>query len=185
MRPGLAAAAALLLASSLAQAHVTRPLGRAAKAQRGERASPLWEDREGAFALARPDGGRWAFRSGVEGPDGKPVPLLARSQESGAQVVVQSTDVVGDLRRLARMLSENLANEDRVHVEEIEEVLARGGEAYAFGFSVADQVRGRVAVVRTGAHVALVIASWPFGASVDVSDDIAAMIGSLGPIGER
>jgi len=61
-------------------------------------------------------------------------------------------------------------------------MVARGGDAYGFSFSVADEVRGRVAVVRAGSHVALVIASWPMGAPPEVVDDVASMIGSLGPV---
>jgi hypothetical protein len=61
-------------------------------------------------------------------------------------------------------------------------LLARGGEAYGFSFTVADEVRGRVAVVPAGNHVALVIASWPLGAPPEVIDDVDAMIGSIGPI---
>ena len=176
--------AAAVLALALLPARVTTPpLGRAPKApQHGMQAPRLWQDRSGQFALARPGNERWMFRAGVRGPDGEPVPLLAMSQESGAQLVVQSADGINDLRLLARMLMENLQNEQRVHVEDIERVLARGGEAYGFSFTVADEVRGRVAVVRAGDHVALVIASWPMGAPPEVVDDVDAMIGSLGPV---
>src|SRR5205085_7953379 len=135
----LLAAAVLLLATPLAQARVSRPLGRAPKAQHGLEAPKLWQDRAGAFALSRPDNERWMFRGGVRGPDGAPVPLLALSQETGAQLVVQSADGINDLRLLARMLNENLSNEAQVHVEDIEKVLARGGEAYGFSFTVADE----------------------------------------------
>src|SRR5207248_915717 len=62
-----------------------------------------------------------------------------------------------------------------------EQAPARGGEAYGFTFSVSDEARGRVAVVRAGEHVALVIASWPMGAPPAVAEDVEAMIGSLGP----
>src|SRR5207237_39748 len=82
---------------------------------------------------------------------------------------------------LARMLMENLAGEARVHVEDVQRVLARGGEAYGFSFTVADEVRGRVAVVRAGDYVALAVASWPMGAPPEVVDDVDAMIGSRGP----
>ena len=96
----------------------------------------------------------------MRGPDGEPVPLLALSQETGAQLVVQSADGIEDLRLLARMLMENLSREARVHVEDVERVLARGGgEAYGFPFTVADETRGRVAVVRAGDRIALAIAS--------------------------
>ena len=182
--PAVAVAAALTLASPLALARVSGPLGRAPKPPpAGALQAPrMWQDRDGVFALERPKSERWAFRGGLRGPDGAPVPLLALSQESGAQVVVQSTDGVNDLRLLARMLMENLSNESRVHVEDIEKVLSRGGEAWGFSFSVADEVRGRVAVVRAGEHVALVVASWPMGAPPEIVDDVEEMIGTLGPI---
>jgi hypothetical protein len=182
MYSGIAGAAVLSLAVSLLPARVSSPLGRAPKPQHGLNTPKMWQDRTGQFALERPDQERWAFRSGVRGPDGEPVPLLAMSQETGAQLVVQSADGIGDLRLLARMLMQNLSNEARVHVEDVQRVLARGGEAYGFSFTVADEVRGRVAVVRAGDHVALAIASWPMGAPPEVVDDVDAMIGSLGPI---
>jgi len=69
-------------------------------------------------------------------------------------------------------------------VETIERLLARGGDAFGFKFTVADETRGRVAVVRTGQHIALVIASWPFGTAPEIVDDVEAMIGSLGPVPE-
>jgi len=175
-------AAVLALAVLLVPARVTSPMGRAPKPQPGLQAPRMWQDRTGQFALERPDQDRWMFRSGVRGPDGEPLPLLAMSQETGAQLMVQSADGIRDLRMLARLLMENLSNESRVHVEELERVLARGGEAYGFSFTVADEVRGRVAVVRAGDHVALAIASWPMGAPPEVVDDVDAMIGSLGPV---
>ena len=179
----LSLAASLGLAADATRARVDPPSGRAPKTpDRGLTAPRLWQDRTGRFALERPTQERWMFRSGVRGPDGEPLPLLALSQETGAQLVVQSAEGVQDLRLLARMLMENLASESRVHVEDIERVLARGGEAYGFAFTVADEVRGRVAVVRAGDHVALAIASWPLGAPPEVVDDVDAMIGSLGPV---
>src|SRR3989440_9708350 len=182
MSPGFAGAVVLSLAVSLAPARVTSPMGRAPKPGHGLSVPKMWQDRTGHFALERPESERWMFRSGVRGPDGEPVPLLAMSQETGAQLVVQSADGIHDLRLLARMLMENLSAEARVHVEDVERVLARGGEAYGFSFTVADEVRGRVAVVRAGEHVALAIASWPLGAPPEVVDDVDAMIGSLGPV---
>jgi hypothetical protein len=183
MYTAIAGAAVLSLAVLLSPARVSSPLGRAPKSQPpGLMAPKMWQDRTGQFALERPAQERWMFRSGVRGPDGEPVPLLAMSEETGAQLVVQSADGINDLRLLTRMLMENLAGEARVHVEDLERVLARGGEAYGFSFTVADEVRGRVAVVRAGDHVALAIASWPMGAPPEVVDDVDAMIGSLGPV---
>src|SRR5437899_794849 len=77
---------------------------------------------------------------------------------------------------------EHLTGGAPVHVEDVQRVLARGGEAYGFSFTVADEVRGRVAVVRAGDYVALAVASWPMGAPPEVVDDVDAMIGSLGPV---
>ena len=172
----------LSLAVSLQPARVTSPMGRAPKPEHGLSLPKMWQDRTGHFALERPAAERWMLRSGVRGPDGEPVPLLAMSQETGAQLVVQTADGIHDIRLLARMLMENLAGEARVHVEDVQRVLARGGEAYGFSFTVADEVRGRVAVVRAGDYVALAVASWPMGAPPEVVDDVDAMIGSLGPV---
>lgn len=180
---GFTLAPARLAPAPLAAARVVTPQGRPPQTpQHGLAAPKLWQDRTGQFALTRPDNERWMFRAGVRGPDGQQVPLLALSQETGAQLVVQSADGVNDLRLLARMLMQNLSSEARVHVEDVERVPARGGDAYGFSFSVADEVRGRVAVVRAGDHVALVIASWPMGAPPEVVDDVESMIGSLGPV---
>ena len=59
---------------------------------------------------------------------------------------------------------------------------SREGSGRSSSFTVADEVRGRVAVVRAGDHVALAVASWPMGAPPEVVDDVDAMIGSLGPV---
>lgn len=184
MQSAFAAGAMLAFAFSLAPARVTTPpLGRAPKdPPHGLQLPRMWRDRASQFALERPRSDRWMFRSGVRGPDGEPVPLLALSQESGAQMVVQSADGITDLRLLARILMENLGREEQVHVEEVRRILARGGEGYSFAFSVADETRGRVAVVRAGEHIALAIASWPMGAPPEVVDDVDGMIGSLGPV---
>ena len=177
------AAVVLSLAPSFAIARVTTPLGRQPKAEKRGPATPkLWEDQDGQFALARPPSGRWQFQSKVRAPDGQSVPLFAISEESGAQLVVQSAEGVHDVRMLTRILNENLGRQDSVQVEEIERLLARGGDAFGFKFTVADETRGRVAVVRTGDRIALVIASWPFGAPPEVVEDVDQMIGSLGPV---
>jgi len=159
MYSAIAGAAMLSLAFSLVPARVQAPMGRAPKPQTGLTTPKMWQDRTGQFALERPAAERWMLRGGVRGPDGEPVPLLAMSQETGAQLVVQTADGIHDIR-----------------------LLARGGEAYGFSFTVADEVRGRVAVVRAGDHVALAVASWPMGAPPEVVDDVDAMIGSLGPV---
>jgi hypothetical protein len=181
MRIAAFAAALLALAPSLGQARITPPLGRSPKPPpRGQQ--KLWEDGDGQFAIKRPEGNRWSFQGKARGPDGQQVPLFASAQESGAQLVVQSAEGINDLKTLTKMLNDNLSKQETVRVEDIEPLLARGGDAFGFKFSVAQDTRGRVAVVRTGQHVALVIASWPFGTSPEVVDDVEAMIGSLGPI---
>jgi hypothetical protein len=177
-------AAVVALASPHADARVSGPSGRAPKPPppNSLQSPRMWQDRDGVFALEKPKSDRWSFRSGMKGPDGAVVPLWAVSQESGAQVVVQSTDGIGDLRTLARLLSQNLGDQQGVQVEDVERMIARGGEAFAFSYSVSDEVRGRVAVVRTGDRVALVVASWPMGAPPEVADEIEEMIGTLGPV---
>ena len=177
------AVAVLIFTAASANARVVRPLGRTQRAPlQSPRAPRLWQDKQGAFALERPEGEHWRFQGGVRGPDGDLLPLLAMSPESGAQFIVQNADGMTNVRALTRMLADHLTEERRVQVEDIERVLARGGEAYAFSFTVADEARGRVAVVKAGTHVALVIASWPLGAPPTVSEDVEGMIGSLGPV---
>jgi|GEM_PF-1444279 len=177
-----AAIFALSFTSSPAPARVARPLGRVQKPAGRLAAPQMWSDREGAFSLARPAGESWRFKGTARGPDGSALPLLALSEETGAQLIVQNADGVASLRTLAGALAAHLGEEARIRVEEPARILARGGEAYAFSFTVADEVRGRVAVVRSGDHVALVIASWPLGAPPSVADEVNGMIGSLGPV---
>ena len=183
MRLSLTAAAVLAFSLSLgASARVARPLGRQAKPETRLQEPRMWSDRDGAFSLARPDGESWRFQASAQGPDGAPLPLLAHSEETGAQLIVQNADGVGSLRTLAGLLAAHLSEEGRIHVEEPARIIARGGEGYAFSFTVGDEARGRVAVVRSGDHVALVIASWPLGAPPAVAEEVNGMIGSLGPV---
>jgi hypothetical protein len=136
--------AACVLSVAFSLARVTKPLGRQPKVpERGLQAPRMWQDRDRVFALERPKSDRWLFRGGVRGPGGEPVPLVALSEETGAQLVVQSADGIEDLHLLARVLMENLAREERVYVEDVVRVPARGGEGYAFFFTVADETRGR------------------------------------------
>jgi hypothetical protein len=172
---------ALALVSPPAPARVTREQGRAARPPSRLQPPRVWTEQSGAFSIERPDGDRWSFRGDARGPDGERLPLVARAPEAGAQLIVQSADGVTSLRQLARLLADHLQAEEGVHVEEVSRLPARGGEAYGFSFSVSDEARGRVAVVRTGEHVALVIASWPMGAPPAVAEDVEGMIGSLGP----
>ena len=177
----LVACFSLALASPAAPARVTREQGRAPRPPPRLQAPRMWTEQSGAFSIERPDGDRWSFRGDARGPDGERLPLLARAPEAGAQLIVQNADGVSSLRQLARLLADHLQTEQGVRVEDVSRVAARGGEAYGFTFSVSDEARGRVAVVRAGEHVALVIASWPMGAPPGVAEDVEAMIGSLGP----
>ncbi len=182
MRSFIAVASiAFALASPAALARVTREQGRAARPPPRLQAPRMWTDQTGAFSLERPDGDRWSFKGDARGPDGERLPLLALAPETGAQLIVQNADGVSSLRQLARLLADHLQTEQGVRVEDVNRLPARGGEAYGFAFSVSDEARGRVAVVRTGEHISLVIASWPMGAPPTVAEDVEAMIGSLGP----
>ena len=177
----VASTIAFALAPPPASGRVTPQQGRAPRPPSRLQAPRLWTEQTGAFSIERPDGDRWSFRGDARGPDGERLPLVARAPEAGAQLIVQSADGITSLRQLARLLADHLQGEEGVHVEEVNRLPARGGEAYGFAFSVSDEARGRVAVVRTGEHVALVIASWPMGASPLVAEDVEGMIGSLGP----
>jgi hypothetical protein len=177
----VAAGLSLALSSPPALARVTREQGRAARPPSRLQAPKVWTEQSGAFSIERPEGDRWSFRGDARGPDGERLPLLARAPEAGAQLIVQNADGIASLRQLARLLADHLQTEQGVRVEDVGRVPARGGEAYGFTFSVSDEARGRVAVVRAGEHVALVIASWPMGAPAAVAEDVEAMIGSLGP----
>ncbi|GAC1606810.1 MAG: hypothetical protein NVS4B10_21450 [Myxococcales bacterium] len=178
MRAYLAAAASLaLLGASLdAPARIARPLGRTPDPRSKLAAPRIWVDAEESFALERPSGERWSFNAGRKGPGGEDLPLLALSVETGAQVVVQSAGRVPSVRGLTQALAAKLGNEQGLHIEDVERLGARGGEAYGFWFTVASEARGRVAVVKAGDRVALVIASWPLGAPPSVAGDVAGMI---------
>ena len=175
------AAIATLCLAFAAPARLVRPLGHTPHLQPRLEAPRIWIDPQDAFALERPEGERWSFRAGAQGPDGVTLPLLAVSPESGAEVIVQAAERVSSMRGLAQALADKLSDEEGLHTGDIEKVGARGGEAYGFRFTVASAARGRVAVVRAGAHVALVIASWPVDAPQSVEEDVASMIESLGP----
>jgi hypothetical protein len=177
----LASLASFALAPPAAFGRVTREQGRAARPPPRLQVPRMWTEQSGAFSIERPDGDRWSFRGDARGPDGERLPLVARAPEAGAQLIVQRADGVNSLRQLARLLADHLQGEEGVRVEEVNRLPSRGGEAYGFAFSVSDEARGRVAVVRTGEHVALVIASWPMGAPPAVAEDVEGMIGSLGP----
>jgi hypothetical protein len=183
MREHFAAAAcvALLCTSLAAPARLARPLGRMPDPKAKLAAPRIWIDPDESFALERPSGERWSFNAGRKGPEGEALQLLAFSVETGAQVIVQSAGKVPSVRRLTLALAAKLGNEQGLHIEDVERLGSRGGEAYGFWFTVASEARGRVAVVKAGDHVALVIASWPLGAPPSVADDVAGMIETLGP----
>lgn len=179
--PGAAAVLALLFAALPSAARVARPLGRTPDPKSKLAPPRVWVDPDESFALERPSGERWSFNSGRKGPEGEDLPLLALSVETGAQVIVQSAGKVPSVRGLTQALAAKLGNEQGLHIEDVERLGARGGEAYGFWFTVASEARGRVAVVKAGDHVALVIASWPLGAPPSVAEDVAGMIETLGP----
>jgi hypothetical protein len=183
MREQLAAAAcaAVLCTSAAAQARVVRPLGRTPEPRAKLSPPRIWIDPDENFALERPSGERWSFSAGRKGPEGEDLQLLALSIETGAQVIVQSAGKVPSVRGLTQALAAKLGSEQGLHIEDVERVGSRGGEAYGFWFTVASEARGRVAVVKAGDHVALVIASWPLGAPPSVAEDVAGMIETLGP----
>jgi hypothetical protein len=183
MREQLAAAAcmALLCMSVAAQGRLARPLGRTPDPKSKLSPPRIWIDPDESFALERPSGERWSFNAGRKGPEGENLQLLALSVETGAQVIVQSAGKVPSVRGLTQALAAKLGNEQGLHIEDVEPVGSRGGEAYGFWFTVASEARGRVAVVKAGDHVALVIASWPLGAPPSVAEDVAGMIETLGP----
>jgi len=181
MRVLLVTGISIALASPAALARVSGQQGRAPRPPPRLQAPRMWTEQSGAFSIERPAGDRWSFKGDARGPDGERLPLVARAPEAGAQLIVQNADGISSLRQLARLLADHLQTEQGVHVEDVNRLPARGGEAYGFTFSVSDEARGRVAVVRAGEHVALVIASWPMGAPPVVAEDVESMIGSLGP----
>src|SRR5256885_522608 len=182
MRALLALATSLALFGTAAFARVTRePRGRTPRPPSRLESPRLWSDQAGAFALERPTGDRWSFRGDARGPDGEPLPLLAQSVDSGAQLIIQSADGVTSVRALTRLLADHLGTEAGVRVQAIENVASRGGEAYGFAFTVSDEARGRVAGGRAGDHVALVSAGWPIGAPPTGADEVEEMVGTLGP----
>lgn len=182
MRATLFALAGLALCASLpSEARVAGPMGRSPKLPSRIQAPREFVERSGLFSISRPDSDLWRFDSGKKDNHGEAIPLVARSEESGAQLSVQSADGVPSAEVLCKVLAEKLSTEPGVHVEDPAAVKARGGEACVFAFTSGDEARGRVAVVPAGDHFVLIVASWPLGSSAQVAEDVEAMIRSVGP----
>ena len=184
MRALLAASAiSLFLAGFAGQAgaRIERPMGRAPRVPSRLAAPRFWVERTGLFSLRRPSSDAWRFDGTLRDPEGDPIPLFAHSEESGATLSVQSADGVPSPKALAKVLAERLGTEENVHVETPRPLTARGGEAYTFTFTTGQESRGRVAVVPAGEHLVLIVASWPLGSPAQVSEDVEAMIASVGP----
>jgi hypothetical protein len=145
----------------------------------------FWVEESGMFSLLRPDGDQWSFESDARDPAGDKIPLVVRSEETGAQLSVQSAEGVPSAQVLVALLAERLALEAHVSVDEPIRLQARGGQAYAFTFTSGDESRGRVAVVPAGDHFVLVVASWPLGSPAQVSEDVDRMIASVGPARQK
>ena len=182
MRASLSALAALALCASLpSEARVAGPMGRTPKLPARIQAPREFTERSGLFSISRPDSDLWRFDSNKKDNHGESIPLVARSDETGAQLSVQSADGVPSAEVLSKVLAEKLSTEPGVHVEDPSVVKARGGEAYVFAFTSGDESRGRVAVVPAGDHFVLIVASWPLGSPAQVAEDVEAMIRSVGP----
>lgn len=182
MRAPFAALAVVLCASLSAEARVSRAMGRTPKLPSRVEAPKLWVERSGLFSLQRPESELWRFDSAArDGNTGELIPLVVRSEETGAQLSVQSADGVPSAQVLCKLLAERLAAETRVRVDDPVKVMARGGDAYAFTFTSGDESRGRVAVAPAGDHFVLIVASWPLGSPAQVAEDVDSMIASVGP----
>lgn len=172
----------LALCPSLpSEARVAGPMGRAPKLPSRLTAPKTYVEKGGLFSLQQPESELWRFESGARDRHGEAIPLLARSDETGAQLSVQSADGVPSAEMLCNVLAEKLATESGVHVEDPAPMKARGGDAFVFAFTSGDESRGRVAVVPAGNHFVLIVASWPLGSPAQVSEDVEAMIRSVGP----
>ncbi len=182
MRAPLALITAGCLCTSLAAgARVEQPMGRSPKLSSRLQAPRVWVERAGLFSVHRPESDLWRFDSSQRDPEGTRIPLVAHSDDTGATVSVQSAEGAASAKALTRLLADRLSLDSAVHVDDLELIAARGGDAYAFTFTNGGESRGRVAVVPAGDHLVLVVASWPLGSPAQVSEDVESMIHSLGP----
>ena len=180
----LLVAGLLILSSTPASARVARAMGRRPDLPARLQAPRVWTERSGLFSVRRPESELWRFEGGARDAEGGKIPLLARSDESGATVSVQSADGVPSAKALVRLLAERLEVESKVKVDEPQAIATRGGDGFGFTFTSGGEQRGRVAVVPAGEHLLLIVASWPLGSPPQVIDDVDSMIRSVGPASE-
>jgi len=132
------------------------------------------------FELDKPAGESWALATNVTSPEGRPIPVVVAHPESGAQIVIQTSEPVESPKNLATMLREKLQTEQTLTLSRPEKLsITSGADAYGFNFAVKGEAKGRVAVIEVGEQVVLVVASWPENADKGVVQQIDDVVKSV------
>lgn len=139
-----------------------------------------WISDELELAIEKPPGDAWAVATDVVSPDGNAIPLLVAHTTTGTQIVVQVSEPVDTPERLTRMLRSRLREEEALELDETKRLKNdAGGDAYGFSFHAEDDADGRVAVIRAGDHIVLVVASWPKGVDRRVIEEVDGLVRSV------
>jgi hypothetical protein len=154
----------------------TRPVGSGEEHPKGEALT----SRELGFTLDRPAGDDWAVATNVHSPEGNDIPIVVAHPESGAQIVLQVSDIGDTPQNLATMLRSKLAAEESLELSEPARLENdSGAQASGFEFRVRGEAKGRVAVIDVGDHIVLVVASWPEDADETVVQAIDGVVRSV------
>lgn len=139
-----------------------------------------WTSPELGVSLDKPHGTEWQVVTGVISPDGRPLPLVVSHEGSGAQIVVQVSEPVQTPRAMAELLHGKLGEEPTLELGDAGRVdVDSGTDAYGFTFHVDGEANGRVAIIRVGEHLVLVVASWPEDAGERIVHDVDGLVRSV------
>jgi hypothetical protein len=141
----------------------------------------IYVDPSLGFEIARPRGDAWRFTpgEGTSTAENVAVPVIVAHRASGAQVVVQVAPAVASPAEFANRLTAGLRARPGFTTSEVQAIpLAEG--AVGFGFTMGDQVAGRVAVVGgSSGKVYVLLATWPQDAPPAVISGVDEIVRSL------
>lgn len=139
---------------------------------------------EAGFQIDRPANGEWDIATDVLSPEGRPIPVVVAHPISGAQIVVQVSELSEPPEQLAQLLRAKLAEEGFMELSDARRVETdAGADAYGFDFKVEDDALGRVALIEVAGQIVLVVASWPKSADDKLVNDIDTVVRSVRPSG--
>lgn len=176
---GLAGAIALLAAGCATSNTATQKTPAKSASTATTKGQPFSSPELG-FELDQPESSGWAVATDVTSPEGREIPVVVAHPESGAQIVVQVSQPDTTPESLAHMLKTRLEDELPMDIGDPEPIaMESGDDAYGFPFAIAGEAAGRVAVIKVGNQVVLVVASWPENASSDIVDDVDGVVRSV------